>query len=69
MSAATPPPSPGSGASRVLRRGLWERITTALIVAGLFMLMQPFLLVLYTYSFAVILGGTIGFAVASKLPE
>jgi hypothetical protein len=54
---------------RMFRRELWERITTGLIFAGLFMLMQPFSLTLYSYSFTVILAGTIGFAVATKLPE
>ena len=54
---------------RIFRRELWERITTGLIFAGLFMLMQPFSLTVFSYSFTVILAGTIGFAIASKLPE
>jgi hypothetical protein len=53
----------------MFRRELWERITTGLIFAGLFMLMQPFSLTLFSYSFTVILAGTIGFAIATKLPE
>jgi hypothetical protein len=65
---ASPQPTTG-GARRIFRRERWERITTGLIFAGLFMLMQPFSLSLYSYSFTVILAGTIGFAIASKLPE
>jgi len=33
------------------------------------MLMQPFAIELYTYSFAVILTGTVGFIVVSHFPE
>ena len=36
---------------RILRRGPLEAIATALIAAGVVMLMQPFSLTLYTYSF------------------
>ncbi len=40
-----------------------------LIAAGVFMLMQPYWMPLYTYSFAVILAGTVGFVVVSHFPE
>lgn len=50
-------------------RRLWEPGTLALIALGLFMLMQPFSLGLFSYSFTVMLVGTLGFAVAGKLPE
>ena len=43
-------------------RRIWEPVTTAMILGGIVMLMQPFALFLYTYSFIVILIGTIGFA-------
>ena len=51
------------------RRGPWENASTVLIGAGIFMLMQPFVLELYTYSFAVILAGTLGFMITSHFPE
>ena len=50
-------------------RRIWEPVTTAMILGGIVMLMQPFALFLYTYSFIVILIGTIGFAVATKQPD
>ena len=52
-----------------LRRGPWEMVASILIAAGVVMLMQPFLLVLYTWSFLVILVGTVGFIVVSHFPE
>jgi hypothetical protein len=54
---------------RIFRRGPWEAVATALIGLGVVMLCQPFLLVLYTYSFAAILAGTVMFAVVSKFPD
>ena len=53
----------------IWRVGIWEPITTTMILGGLVMLMQPFSMFLFTYSFIVILVGTIGFAFATKLPE
>ncbi|ACP21867.1 conserved hypothetical protein (plasmid) [Sinorhizobium fredii NGR234] len=52
-----------------LRRGPMENIATALIAAGFLMLFQPFLLVLYTYSLAMLLTGTVMFIIVSKFPE
>jgi hypothetical protein len=52
-----------------LRRGAWEMLAMILIAAGVVMLMQPFSLVLYTYSFLVTLIGTVMFIVVSKFPE
>jgi hypothetical protein len=54
---------------RWLRRGPWENASAGVIGAGLFMLMQPFALDLYTWSFVVILAGTLGFLVTSHFPE
>jgi hypothetical protein len=54
---------------RVLRRGPWEAGATGLIGAGVFMLMQPFSLWLYTYSFVTILAGTLAFVVVSHFPD
>jgi hypothetical protein len=60
---------PSEGLARYFRRGPWENAATALIVAGVFMLMQPFSIWLYGWSFAVILTGTLGFVIVSHFPE
>ena len=54
---------------RFFRRGPWEAAAIALIIAGVVMLMQPFSLVLYGYSFATVLLGTVMFVVVSKFPR
>jgi hypothetical protein len=46
-----------------------ETAATILIAAGVLMLLQPFSLSLYTYSFLTTLAGTALFTVVSKLPE
>jgi hypothetical protein len=51
------------------RRGPWEAAAIALIAAGVVMLMQPFSLTLYGYSFVTVLAGTALFIVVSKFPE
>ena len=58
-----------SNLRRYFRRNLWEWIATIIITLGVVMLMQPFLLVLYTYSFVVILTGTVLFIIVSHFPE
>ena len=52
-----------------LRRGPWEIVATVLIALGVFMLMQPFALWGFTYSFFVTLLGTVMFIVVSHFPE
>ncbi len=52
-----------------LRRGPWEMLATILIALGVVMLMQPFFLLAYTYSFIVTLVGTVMFIVVSHFPE
>lgn len=52
-----------------LRRGPWEALATMLIALGVFMLMQPFALILFTYSFVVTLIGTVMFIITSHFPE
>ena len=52
-----------------LRRGPWEMLASILIAVGVVMLMQPFFLVLYTWSFIVILAGTVMFLIVSHFPE
>lgn len=55
--------------ARWLRRGPWESAATTLIVAGIIMLVQPFSLDLFSYSFVTILAGTLGYVVVSHFPE
>ena len=52
-----------------LRRGPWEMVATVLIALGVFMLMQPFAMILFTYSFLVTLIGTVMFIIVSHFPE
>lgn len=52
-----------------LRRGPWEMLASILIGLGVVMLMQPFVMWFYTYSFVVILTGTVMFLVVSHFPE
>ena len=54
---------------KVLRRGPLEAIATAIIAAGVVMLMQPFFLTLYSWSFATTLVGTVMFTIVSKVRE
>ena len=54
---------------RWLRRGPMEWVATAIIATGVLMLLQPFLLALYTWSFLTTLAGTLLFTVVSKFPE
>ncbi len=57
------------GVARWFRRGPWENAATALIALGVFMLMQSLSIQLFSYSFATILAGTIGFVIVSHFPE
>lgn len=52
-----------------LRRGPWELVASALIALGVLMLMQPFLIQAFTYSFIVTLVGTVLFIIVSHFPE
>ena len=52
-----------------LRRGPWELVASLLIALGVVMLMQPFALWAYTWSFLVTLTGTVMFIVVSHFPE
>ena len=52
-----------------LRRGPWENLATVLIILGVLMLMQPFVLWAFTWSFLVILAGTVTFIVASHFRD
>ena len=57
------------GTRRVLRRRPWENASAIVIGLGILMQMQPFALELYTWSFAVIVAGTLGFLVTSHFPD
>lgn len=54
---------------RLLRRGPWENVATAVIGAGIVMLMQPVTIALFTWSFPVILAGTVLFITVSHFPD
>ena len=52
-----------------MRRGPWEMVATIVISLGVFMLMQPFVFWAFTYSFVVMLVGTVMFIIVSHFPE
>jgi hypothetical protein len=52
-----------------LRREPWEQLASAIIGIGIFMLLQPLSMMLYTYSFITTLIGTVMFIVVTKFPE
>lgn len=54
---------------RFFKRGPWENFAIFVIGLGVFMLMQSLHINLFTYSFVVILTGTIMFLVVSHFPE
>jgi len=56
-------------ANKILRRGPLEAVATTIIAAGVVMLMQPFFLTLYSWSFATTLFGTMMFIIVSKVRE
>ena len=60
----------GEGKSaHFFRRGPWENAAIALIALGILMLMQPYWLRLYTWSFVTILFGTAMFVIVSHFRE
>ena len=52
-----------------LRRGPWEMVASILIALGVVMLMQPWAMWAYTWSFLVTLTGTVMFIVVSHFRE
>ncbi|WP_138465800.1 hypothetical protein [Poseidonocella sp. HB161398] len=52
-----------------LRRGPWELVASALIACGVAMLMQPWVMALFTWSFLVTLAGTVMFIISSHFPD
>ena len=70
MSFEAAPVAPRRGwVNRLLRRGPLEAVAAAIIAAGVVMLMQPFFLALYSWSFATTLFGTVMFTIVSKVRE
>lgn len=57
-----------SGLAR-FRRGPWEMLASCLIALGVVMLMQPFFLWAFTWSFLVTLTGTVMFIITSHFPN
>ncbi len=54
---------------KALRRGPMELVACIVIALGIFMMLQPLALVLYTWSFVTTLAGTVMFMVVSKFPD
>ena len=52
-----------------MRRNAWEMVASVLIALGVFMLMQSFWMVAFTYSFIITLVGTVMFIIVSHFPE
>ncbi|WP_092428470.1 hypothetical protein [Alloyangia pacifica] len=73
MSSQTPEsPTPAESVPsgrRIFRRGPWEMAASILIGIGVVMLMQPFVLWAYSWSFPVTLIGTVMFIVVSHFPD
>jgi hypothetical protein len=52
-----------------LKRGPWEALATIVIAAGVLMLMQPFSIALYSWSFITVLVGTAMFVIVSHFKD
>jgi hypothetical protein len=52
-----------------LRRGPMEAVACAVIASGIVMMLQPFFMTLFTWSFVTTLAGSVMFVVVSKFPE
>ena len=67
--AATADSQTGRRWPRWARRGRMEMLACFVITAGLAMMLQPFAMALYTWSFATTLFGTVMIIVVSKFPD
>jgi hypothetical protein len=54
---------------RYLRRGPMEMLACIVIALGIGMMLQPFALILFTWSFVTTLFGTLLFTIVTKFPE
>ena len=61
--------SPNSRWPKWLRRGPLEMAACIVIALGIFMMLQPFALVLFSWSFLVTLTGVAMFTIVSKFPR
>ncbi|WP_112310742.1 hypothetical protein [Pseudogemmobacter bohemicus] len=52
-----------------LKRAPWEMLASILIALGVVMLMQPFVMWAFTWSFMVTFVGTVMFIITSHFPE
>ena len=52
-----------------LRRGPMEMAACVVIALGIFMMLQPFALILFTWSFVTTLAGVVMFTIVSKFPH
>ena len=52
-----------------LRRSPWEMVASVLIAVGVVMLMQPWIMAAFTWSFVVTLTGTVMFLIVSHFPD
>ena len=52
-----------------LRRGPLEMAACVVIALGIFMMLQPLALVLFTWSFVTALAGVVLFTIVSKFPD
>lgn len=68
-SVTTRSPNGRSRRRRVFRRGPWEMAASIIIGLGVVMLMQPFFLWAFSWSFVVTLAGTAMFVIVSHFPE
>ncbi len=54
---------------KVLRRNVMEMVACIIIALGILMMLQPVAMILFTWSFATTLFGTVMFMVVSKFPD
>jgi hypothetical protein len=66
--ATAPAPDPHPRWPRWLRRGPLELVAAGVIALGIAMMLQPFALVLFTWSFVTTLAGVAMFTIVSKFP-
>jgi hypothetical protein len=54
---------------KTLRRGVMEMVACVIIAVGILMMLQPVAMILFTWSFATTLFGTVMFMIVSKFPD
>ena len=54
---------------KILRRGPMEMAACIVIALGIAMMLQPFALILFTWSFLTMLFGTVMFTIVTKFPK